>query len=753
MSGMTFPDSSTSGYLASGFEGVSKSFTEITSLSSSGYCDLYRAKRYGRWFLLKCLKAGNASDSLYQQMLRKEFEILMRLQHPAVMQTLGMEHVRISGEDKICIVAEWIDGCTLSVYLASHPSLHDRRRIAGELAEALAYVHSQQIVHRDLKPSNIMVTHNGNYVKLIDFGLADTDSHAILKQPAGTMKYMAPEQAVKSMPDVRNDIYSLGVIFQEMELGRGIYNKVAERCLRPIHQRYQNMGELLDDLHSRNSRHLWMLSLAIAAVCIIAALIMQVYKVQKKAASLEEHTADLQLQLRVLNHEIIGFEDSQAKQKCVQHWDTDKDGELSYVEAAAVKELGNVFTKDTLLRSFNELEHFTGLSEISPNAFWKCSRLVSIQLPRTIRYIRQNAFRGTALQMVTIPGSVVAVGDHILEDCSRLETVIFESFLPSVNAGSHPLTNCPRLSDIFALNLFQTSNPEKAAWMEVTSLITQHIRFKDSQVKAICIAHWDRNGDRELSIDEAASVTSLGTAFTGKGNITHFDELRFFTGLTTIEANAFEKCWHLQSVRLPSSLRTIGEYAFVDCNLQSIYIPSGVIRLAPTFVASNPHLHQIVVSPDNPVYDSREECNAVIETATNRMQTGSAAATIPRSVTSLNDECFIWHSSDELIIPSQITRIGLWSLTSLFKRVYCESPVPPAFNSQGGQAYLFPPAHMNFPEPDIYVPYGSIDAYRQAEGWSFFAHRLREYPARPQAFYRPTPTWTNLDQSSFWEKH
>lgn len=753
MSAMTISDINISGYLTSEFEGISKVFTEITPLPSSGYCNLYKAKRYGRWFLLKSLKSEKATDPIYQQMLRKEFEILMRLQHPAIMQTFGMEQVRVNGEDEVCIVAEWIDGCTLNDYLCNHPSLQDRRRIAKELAEALSYIHQQQIVHRDLKPSNIMITHNGSYLKVVDFGLADTDSHAILKQPAGTMKYMAPEQAEKAVPDVRNDIYSLGVILQEMNLGKGIYNKVIEKCLRPIHQRYQNMDELLGDLN-RSRRHHWKTwALVVMAAVIIIALISQVYDVSHKAAALEKHTAELNLQLRVLNHEIIDFKDPHAKQICIDHWDTDHDGELSFVEAAAVKELGTVFMKDSLLCSFDELEHFTGLKEISSNAFWDCNRLVSIQLPRNIRYIRQNAFRSTALQMVTIPGSVVAVGDHIFEDCSNLETVIFESFLPSVNSGSHPLANCPRLSEIFAQNLFQASNPEKAAWKEVASLITRNIRFKDPQVKAICVAHWDRDGDHELSIDEAANVTSLGTAFTGKGNITRFDELRFFTGLTTIEANAFEKCWHLQSVRLPSSLRTVGEYAFVDCNLQSIYIPSGVNSLAPTFVASNLHLRHIVVSPDNPVYDSREQCNAVIETATNRMQTGSAAATIPRSVTSLSDECFIWYACDELIIPSQITRIGLWSLTSLFKRVYCESPVPPAFNSQGGQAYLFPPAHLNYPEPDIYVPYGSIDAYRQAEGWSFFAHRLREYPARPSSFFLAKPNWTNLDQAAFFEKY
>ena len=136
MSAMTISDINISGYLTSDFEGISKVFTEITPLPSSGYCNLYKAKRYGRWFLLKSLKSEKANDPIYQQMLRKEFEILMRLQHPAIMQTFGMEQVRVNGEDEVCIVAEWIDGCTLNDYLCNHPSLQDRRRIAKELAEA-----------------------------------------------------------------------------------------------------------------------------------------------------------------------------------------------------------------------------------------------------------------------------------------------------------------------------------------------------------------------------------------------------------------------------------------------------------------------------------------------------------------------------------------------------------------------------------------------------------------------------------------
>lgn len=295
----------------------------------------------------------------------------------------------------------------------------------------------------------------------------------------------------------------------------GIFLKVSERCLRPIHQRYQNMEELQNDLHrQKRSRWKW-LTAGFVVASVIVALIAQILDIRQQASALESHTTELNLQLKVLNHEIIGFEDSRTKRLCVQHWDTDHDGELSYREAAAIKSLDQVFTKDTLLRSFCELEHFVGLNDISPNAFWGCINLRKIRLPRTVRYIRQNAFRGTALEMITIPSSVSAIGDHILDDCPRLDAVIFESFLPNTNIGSHPFTNCPRLSVIFTPDLFMDTPKEKVSWQEVSNLITRYIRFRDPEVKAICVAHWDRDGDHELSIEEASSVTSLGAAFKG----------------------------------------------------------------------------------------------------------------------------------------------------------------------------------------------------------------------------------------------
>lgn len=78
-----------------------------------------------------------------------------------------------------------------------------------------------------------MVTRTGRQVKLIDFGLADTDSFTIFKEPGGTKGYIAPEQRKISVTDERNDVYSLGIILQEMRLGR-MWRVSYTRCSSPL---------------------------------------------------------------------------------------------------------------------------------------------------------------------------------------------------------------------------------------------------------------------------------------------------------------------------------------------------------------------------------------------------------------------------------------------------------------------------------------------------------------------------------------
>ena len=258
-------DSSASGYLNDSFEGIEKVFTDVEILSTSEVNVVAKAKRYGRWWLLKGLAKEKAQEAGYQQRLRKEFELLMQLQHQNIVSAIGLESVEDLGE---CIVMEYVDGMTLKEWLSTSPSITNKRKIAKELIDAVSYLHSKGIVHRDLKPENILITRNGEYVKLIDFGLADADSYAILKQPAGTAEYMSEEQKVTAVADVRNDIYSLGVIFDKMNIG---YTNIINRCKLPVNKRYQNMSELQKDFNGKSTQQKRYIVFGIVLLIVILA--------------------------------------------------------------------------------------------------------------------------------------------------------------------------------------------------------------------------------------------------------------------------------------------------------------------------------------------------------------------------------------------------------------------------------------------------------------------------------------------------
>lgn len=213
-------------------------FTDFTPVPNRGFCQLTRAKRHGRWWMLKGLKEPYRQDTTYLTLLKKEYEIASQLQHPMVVSVFSLEEVDGFG---LCIVMEWIEGVTLREWLVRVKHTRQQRRyIANMLIEALAYVHNRHTQHRDLKPSNIMLTHDGKYLKLIDFGLSDTDSYAILKTTAGTVGYLAPEGS--------SDIYALGCILRELHLGWAS-QLVTHKCVAPLAHRYNNVLSVQRDLH------------------------------------------------------------------------------------------------------------------------------------------------------------------------------------------------------------------------------------------------------------------------------------------------------------------------------------------------------------------------------------------------------------------------------------------------------------------------------------------------------------------------
>lgn len=260
-------DISTSGFVQSSEYVVSEQFSEFLELPSRGYCRLHKAQRNGQWFTLKTLKPEVANKSVYQGMLEKEFNLMMQLNHPNVVRVYSREEVPGVG---LGIVMEYVDGRTLEEFLKENPTRSVRESVARQLLEAIGYCHGKLIIHRDLKPSNVLVTYNGNRVKLIDFGLSDSDRYAVLKEPAFTKAYAAPEQLAGEEVDNRTDLYAFGLILKQLFPNR--YGRVARKCLQPRKEkRYSSAEEVAAAMAScRKWRRI--MPWGMAAMAVIAVL-------------------------------------------------------------------------------------------------------------------------------------------------------------------------------------------------------------------------------------------------------------------------------------------------------------------------------------------------------------------------------------------------------------------------------------------------------------------------------------------------
>lgn len=235
----------TSSYIIDGNSGprldlgglFSSQFSNIKPISrsrSGGVTEVLTATRYGRRFILKSLKEQYRDDPIYTLAMAKEFEIGIMLEHQNIRRTLSLEPVEGLGK---AIVLEYVDGLSLDEMLKSGSlTISQARLIARQIADALSYLHGKRIYHRDLKPSNVLVMHPDNAVKLIDFNLSDNDQFIILKNPAGTRRYMAPEQlSPDAKPSPTADIYSFGAIIDELAAAAGDERlaEIARQCKNP----------------------------------------------------------------------------------------------------------------------------------------------------------------------------------------------------------------------------------------------------------------------------------------------------------------------------------------------------------------------------------------------------------------------------------------------------------------------------------------------------------------------------------------
>ena len=302
-----------------------------------------------------------------------------------------------------------------------------------------------------------------------------------------------------------------------------------------------------------------------------------------------------------------------------------------------------------------------------------------------------------------------------------------------------------------------------------------NIVFEDEIItKGACLYAWDQNGDGnndgELSYAEAAAVTELGQALKDQASMALFNELQYFTGLTSIGNYAFAGCVSLAQITLPPQITSIGNYAFgystdnqgqiIPCSsLHSIVIPEGVTQIGDyafsrsglesiilpfsltsigqhafehcpltsvyvpasvNYINNNPFVSEsietIEVDPMNATFDSRNACNAIIRKSDNKLISGCKNTVIPNGVVSIGHGAFEYTTGlTSITLPSSVTTIGQHAFDHCtgLTTIIVESYDPPTIESN---AFL----NVNTENITVYVPCGSVNTYKNAAGWSSF---------------------------------
>ena len=156
-------------------EGPKAGFYDFKLLKTTAYSRLYVALKQGRRVLIKTTK-DNSEWQL--RLLRREYELSKNCDHPHLVHIYDFDPELPMGA---ALIMEYIEGRTLDAYLAERPTSRDRKRLFGELLSAVDYLHQRGIIHNDLKPENILITRANNTLKVIDFGLADSDAEYALR--------------------------------------------------------------------------------------------------------------------------------------------------------------------------------------------------------------------------------------------------------------------------------------------------------------------------------------------------------------------------------------------------------------------------------------------------------------------------------------------------------------------------------------------------------------------------------------------
>ena len=294
-------------------------------------------------------------------------------------------------------------------------------------------------------------------------------------------------------------------------------------------------------------------------------------------------------------------------------------------------------------------------------------------IPETVSAIGNNAFSGSfMLTKVTIPKSVTSIGDYAFAGCTSLSSINIPNSVTSI--GDLAFGSCSALT----------------------------------------------------SLDIPNSVIRIGKA--AFGGCKSLESIRLPKSVTAIDDNEFFGCAMLTDINISNAITSIGAAAFHGClSLSSVNIPKSVTKIGNSAFRECPSLTSITVAKGNSAYDSREGCNAIIETSSGTLIAGCQNTTIPATVTAIGhaafDGCVLLSS---ITIPKAVTLIDRRAFNNCpaLKDVICLI-TDPSLVTTAIDAFKLPTG--DYTERSLHVPTGAAAAYQASSAWQPYFQTITEH--------------------------